>query len=113
MFRRVQEAPVERAASDRLGAARAAIAHFGVTVAPVVEDPVAGPVPPKGPEATPGPSLYGRITAKAAIAAELEMQREEKAAAKRGRPKVGGERPWEAAGMSRRTWYRKNAKATS
>jgi hypothetical protein len=27
----------------------------------------------------------------------------------RGRPKVGGERPWEAAGLSRRTWYRRQA----
>jgi hypothetical protein len=27
----------------------------------------------------------------------------------RGRPKVEGERPWEAAGMSRRTWYRRKA----
>jgi hypothetical protein len=25
----------------------------------------------------------------------------------RGRPKVGGERPWVAAGLSRRTWYRR------
>jgi hypothetical protein len=27
----------------------------------------------------------------------------------RGRPKAEGERPWEAAGMSRRTWYRRKA----
>jgi hypothetical protein len=26
---------------------------------------------------------------------------------KRGRPKVEGDRPWEAEGMSRRTWYRR------
>ena len=96
LFRRVQEEPVERAASDRLGAARAAIAHFGVTVAPVVEEPV----PPKAVEAVPGPSLYGRITAKEVIASEK---------ARRGRPKAEGERPWEAAGMSRRTWYRRQA----
>ena len=25
----------------------------------------------------------------------------------RGRPKVEGKRPWEAEGMSRRTWYRR------
>ena len=28
----------------------------------------------------------------------------------RGRPKVEGERPWEAEGLSRRTWYRRQAK---
>jgi hypothetical protein len=28
----------------------------------------------------------------------------------RGRPKVQGPRPWEAAGVSRRTWYRQRKK---
>lgn len=28
---------------------------------------------------------------------------------KRGRPKVEGPRPWEAEGVSRRTWYRRKA----
>lgn len=77
LFRRVRdEEPVrvERAAPERLEAARAAI------------------------EAR--PSLYGRITAAAAIASEK----------KRGRPKAEGERPWEAEGVSRRTWFRRKAK---
>jgi hypothetical protein len=30
-------------------------------------------------------------------------------AKRRGRPKADGERPWEAAGVSRRTWYRRKA----
>jgi hypothetical protein len=29
---------------------------------------------------------------------------------KRGRPKITGQRPWEAEGMSRRTWYRRRTK---
>jgi hypothetical protein len=94
LFRRVQDAdPVERAASDRLGAARAAIAHFGVTVAPVVEGPVVEPVRPQA---------HRDIEWSAPEAAKVEKKG-------RGRPKVEGERPWEAAGMSRRTWYRQKA----
>jgi hypothetical protein len=27
----------------------------------------------------------------------------------RGRPKITGKRPWEIAGMARRTWYRRQA----
>jgi hypothetical protein len=82
--------------ADRLERARASIERFGVTVAPAGDLPPS--IPPRAVEAGPGPSLYGRITAKEVIASEK---------ARRGRPKVGGERPWEAAGMSRRTWYRR------
>jgi hypothetical protein len=51
----------------------------------------------------PGPSLPEMMPEafkEAAVAAEVKG---------RGRPKVEGERPWEAAGMSRRTWYRRKA----
>ena len=34
---------------------------------------------------------------------------EEVGVRRRGRPKAQGERPWEAAGMSRATWYRRKA----
>lgn len=32
---------------------------------------------------------------------------------KRGRPKIDGPRPWEAAGVSRRSWYRRKAEERS
>lgn len=31
--------------------------------------------------------------------------------AKRGRPKVEGQRPWEAEGISRQAWYKRRQKA--
>jgi hypothetical protein len=49
----------------------------------------------------PGPSLPEMMPEafkEAAVAPEVKG---------RGRPKVEGERPWGAAGMSRRTWYRR------
>jgi hypothetical protein len=90
LFRRVQDEPV--AALDRLERARAVLREAEAT----------GRVraPPPNQLVVPGPSLSEMMPA--AKAARVEKKG-------RGRPKVGGERPWEAAGMSRRTWYRRKA----
>jgi hypothetical protein len=82
-------------ASERLERARAVLREA------VAEGRLTQPKPNQ--LLVPGPSLPEMMPEafkEAAVASEVKG---------RGRPKVEGERPWEAAGMSRRTWYRRQA----
>ena len=40
---------------------------------------------------------------------EMKAEKSERGKRGPGRPKIEGTRPWEAAGMSKRSWYRKKA----
>jgi hypothetical protein len=87
----------EDASTDRLELAGVFLARaekaVGLPLQQSLAAPTAGPVPPKA---------HRDI--------EWSEPKPEAAAKKaRGRPKAEGGRPWEAAGMSRRTWYRKKA----
>lgn len=57
-----------------------------------------------------GPSLYSPAIRTAEVKPQVIAVQETGSrlpVLKRGRPKVIGTRPWEAAGMSRRSWYRR------
>ena len=81
LFRRVQDAAPIEAGPDRLERAQAVLREVEgeVSVRPVARPSAA---------------------AKEAIAVEKRG---------RGRPRAEGEGPWVAAGVSRRTWYRRKA----
>ena len=98
LFRRVQDAGPVETGSDRLDRARAALSEAseraGVEYLPPGDLPM-----PKAEFQVPALSSGG-----------LQVKGAASPVAKgRGRPKVEGERPWEAAGVSRRTWYRRKA----
>jgi hypothetical protein len=79
MARRFVEAAPAPPSPDRLERAREVLTEASAKVAAKAPDPPSG--------------------AKSPLAKE----------ARRGRPKVEGEGPWVAAGVSRRTWYRRRA----
>lgn len=81
---------------------------------PVAKEPEAsGHNRPEGPK---GAGHRGSSRLRAGRTAQDSPQPSKAAAVairKRGRPKVEGARPWEAAGISRRTYYRRKAEEQS